>query len=385
MILEPADASGHSPLGEDHLEPLVLDPCTAGGHLDAWRKLSVSALDPNPFFGPDFLIPFLENTGRSGVRLFVIRCGRTGDWLMAAPMGRRRLGLAVSAASSWATEYGPLGTPLLSVEAPQSVPAAFLALTAEKTRLPLIAFHYLPFESATARAIEDTGNWSFRRGPVSMRASHAAGPEGEAQFAKAFSGKRRKELPRLIRRLSQEGEVRFESHSGDDVPRYFESFLQLEASGWKGTRGTALLSHQNTARFAREMIAKLSASGCVRIDTISVSGKPIAMLIIMLDAGRAFSWKIAFDESYARFSPGAQITLFALERNLQDPAITCGDSLAVPGHPMIEPLWRGRLSYGTLLCARSVPGRALQMAAKYDMALEGDIRRVARKLLRRAG
>nr|WP_254170577.1 GNAT family N-acetyltransferase [Roseibium polysiphoniae] len=218
-----------------------------------------------------------------------------------------------------------------------------------------------------------------------MRASHAAGPEGEAQFAKAFSGKRRKELPRLIRRLSQEGEVRFESHSGDDVPRYFESFLQLEASGWKGTRGTALLSHQNTARFAREMIAKLSASGCVRIDTISVSGKPIAMLIIMLDAGRAFSWKIAFDESYARFSPGAQITLFALERNLQDPAITCGDSLAVPGHPMIEPLWRGRLSYGTLLCARSVPGRALQMAAKYDMALEGDIRRVARKLLRRAG
>ncbi|MEP1881942.1 MAG: GNAT family N-acetyltransferase, partial [Roseibium sp.] len=373
----------HSPLVEDALEPLVLDPCTVGGNLDAWRKLSTNALDPNPFFGPDFLIPFLENTGKSGVRLFVIRCGKTGDWLMAAPMGRRRLGLVVSAASSWATEYGPLGTPLLSVEAPKNVPAAFLALTAEKTRRPLIAFPYLPFESATTRAIENTGDWSFRRGPVSMRASHAAGAEGEAQFARAFSGKRRKELPRLIRRLSREGKVQLESHSGGEVPRHFEKFLQLEASGWKGTRGTALISHQNTVRFAREMIAKLAASGRVRIDTISVAGKPIAMLIIMLDSGRAFSWKIAFDETYARFSPGAQITLFALERNLQDPGITGGDSLAVPGHPMIEPLWRGRLSYGTLLCAYSAPGHALQMAAKYDMALEGGMRKVARKLLRR--
>ncbi|WP_153771432.1 GNAT family N-acetyltransferase [Labrenzia sp. CE80] len=385
MIHEPADASGHGPLAEGSLEPLILDPSTAGCDLDAWRKLSANALDPNPFFGPDFLIPFLENTGKSGVRLFVIRCGKTGDWLMAAPMGRRRLGLAVSAASSWATEYGPLGTPLLSSSAPQGVPAAFLALTAERARLPLIAFPYLPFESATARAIEATGNWSFQRGPVSMRASHSAGPEGEAQFAKAFSGKRRKELPRLIRRLSQEGEVKLESFSTGEVPHHFERFLQLEASGWKGTRGTALLSHQNTARFAREMIAKFAASGGVRIDTVSVAEKPIAMLIIILDAGRAFSWKIAFDESYARFSPGAQITLFALERNLQEPGITGGDSLAVPGHPMIEPLWRGRLSYGTLLCARSVPGRALQIAAKYDLALEGDIRRVARKLLRRAG
>ncbi len=367
------------------LQALLLDPLAAQNHLKSWHELASRSLDPNPFFAPDFLIPYMDNMGHSGLQLCVIRETESQDWLMAAPMARRKQGLAVPAATSWATEYGPLGIPLLAPDAPAGTVPAFLSLAARSARLPLIAFPYMPLDSDTAEAIRSAEGWTVHCGQEAYRAAHDSGEEGERQFAKAYSGKRRKELPRLIRRLSALGEVQFASHSGKDSPHHFENFLQLEASGWKGKNGTALLSTHQTAAFAREMVSKRATYNGVRIDSITVSGHPIAMLVLLSEAGRIFSWKIAFDEEYGRYSPGAQITLFAFEQSLSDPSISGGDSLAIPGHPMIEPLWRGRMRYGTLLCSRSGSGRMLQEAATLDLALNQNLRRFARKLLRRKG
>ncbi|WP_417670079.1 GNAT family N-acetyltransferase [Roseibium sp.] len=362
----------------------VLDPLNAGDCLEKWQELAKNALEPNPFFGPDFLIPFLDEMGRRNVRLLAVSSATSGDWLLAAPVAPRKVGLTIPAATAWATEFGPLGAPLLAPGAPPFAVPTFLNLITRTTGLPLAAFPYIPLDGPAAAALGSAAGWRTISANEASRASHASGNEGEAQFAKAFSGKRRKELPRLIRRLSAQGEVKFESHRHDEAIRQFENFLQLEASGWKGKRGTALLSHHNSATFARQMISQRAAVDAVRLDAISVAERPIAMLVVLLEAGRAFSWKIAYDEAYARFSPGAQLTLFAFERNLRDPAISGADSLAVPGHPMIEPLWRGRMRYGTLLCAKSAPGRVMQTLGAKDLTLEQDLRRFARKILRRA-
>ncbi|WP_346892517.1 GNAT family N-acetyltransferase [uncultured Roseibium sp.] len=363
------------------LEPIVIDPVRPDDQLDAWRALAETAADPNPFFGPDFLIPFLEDMGPAHVRLCAIRDRRTGRWMMAAPMGRRRLGLGIPAATAWATEYGPLGTPLLDRTAPAETGQRFLELATRAVGLPLVAFPYLPLECAATQALEAT-SWQTREAHPEARAGHDGGVEGEKQFSKAFSGKRRKELPRLVRRLSEQGEVHLESFRKDDAVRLFETFMELEASGWKGKKKTALLNDPASTKFARRMIAARAKSDGVRIDSFSVDGKAIAVLVILLEGDHAFSWKIAFDEDYAHFSPGSQIALYALEKNLQDKQLKGADSLAVPGHRMIEPLWRGRIRYATLLCAASPAGRLLQLAGHLDLSLERDLRRLARRLLR---
>ena len=84
--------------------------------------------------------------------------------------------------------------------------------------------------------------------------------------------------------------------------------------------------------------------------------------------------KIGFDEAFARYSPGAQLALQALKTNLAIPGFRVADSLAIPGHSMIEPLWRGRLETGTLLYADGLK----RVLCKTDLRLEQTLRKAAR-------
>lgn len=369
----------------DTLEALVLDPLASNIDIPAWRHLAETASDANPFFGPEFLVPFLKNMASHPVKLIVIRHTQTGEWLIAAPVGSRRLGFAVPAATIWTTEYAPLGTPLLASCTPKSAITLFLEHAAKETGSPLIAIPYLPMDTTIAAQLLTVENgWKWKLAHEANRAGHSHGVKGEEQFAESYSGKRRKEFKRLMRRLSDEGEVRFDSLTGQDAIVAFDAFLELEAAGWKGRKETALKSEPDTLAFSQNMIAARARTNGVRIDSLNLSGKPVAMLVLLREGHTIFSWKIAFDESYARYSPGGQLALYAMQTNLKDPDIWAADSLAVPGHSMIEPLWRGRIRTATLLLAKSAAGRMLLSAAQTDTDLEQGAKAFARKLLKRS-
>ncbi|ADZ68607.1 GNAT family N-acetyltransferase [Polymorphum gilvum] len=364
-------------------ETLVVDPKDCVGDQSDWRRLAATALESNPFFGPDFLSPFLTHVGPSSVRLCVVRETAGGPWLIAAPVGRRRAGLVVPTATVWASEYGPLGAPLVAPGAPPQAVAAFLDLAAGAGGTPLVTIPYLPTEGAAARALATVADWHPVFDDPQERAAHDAGEQGQRQLLEAMTAKRRKELSRLSRRLADRGATRLVSHRGEAAADVFERFLVLEHAGWKGAHATSLLSDPATAAFARQMIAARAQAGSLRIDALMLDDRPLAMLVMLLEGARAFSWKIAYDEAFARFSPGQRVALFALETNLREPGLAGGDSLAVPGHPMISPLWRGRMVYATGLFARSPAGRLIRLAARLDLHAERQARRLARRLLRR--
>jgi hypothetical protein len=48
-------------------------------------------------------------------------------------------------------------------------------------------------------------------------------------------------------------------------------------------------------------------------------------------------------------SPGVQLTLDLTRHLCADPAIAMADSTASPDHPMINPIWRGRIAIGDVL------------------------------------
>jgi hypothetical protein len=64
---------------------------------------------------------------------------------------------------------------------------------------------------------------------------------------------------------------------------------------------------------------------------------------------RAFFFKLGIDESFARYSPGVQLTLDLTRHLCADPAIASADSTASADHPMINPIWRGRFAIGDVL------------------------------------
>ncbi|MDQ2955080.1 MAG: GNAT family N-acetyltransferase, partial [Pseudomonadota bacterium] len=75
-----------------------------------------------------------------------------------------------------------------------------------------------------------------------------------------------------------------------------------------------------------------------------VDARPVAASIVLRSGATAWNWKIAYDENYARFSPGVQLTLDLTDSFLADESITRIDSCATAGHPMIDHLWRERLA-----------------------------------------
>ena len=94
-----------------------------------------------------------------------------------------------------------------------------------------------------------------------------------------------------------------------------------------------------TEAFFRDALAGAQARGRLQIVALDLDGTPIAMLVNFITAPGAYSYKTAFDEAYARFSPGMLLQLENLAL-LERGDVHWADSCAVEGHPMIERLWR---------------------------------------------
>lgn len=77
--------------------------------------------------------------------------------------------------------------------------------------------------------------------------------------------------------------------------------------------------------------------------------------------GGAYFWKTAYDEDFASLSPGALLTMDMTDRLLADRSVAFVDSCAIPNHPMIDHMWRGRLRVGDVMLAIA-PDRPLAFA-----------------------
>ncbi|NRG16973.1 GNAT family N-acetyltransferase [Rhizobiales bacterium] len=367
-------------------ETLALDPGEAAHHRAAWAALADSAVSPNPFFGPDFLLPYLDGMANRPARLHVLKRTSDGAFLAAAPFARRRFGLVSLVLSAEAGDYGPLGTPLVSPQCPQDEFGLWLEAIANTAKTELLVFPYLRSDDAAARLLKEAAGasgWTIEECEKEERAGHGTGEAGEAQ-AKGIAKTRRKELDRQFRRLSDMDETHFESiESPDSVIRAFKTFLTLEASGWKGRQGTALNATPERARFAREFVEKTARNGNIRIDALFHGGEAIAMLVLVRSGSRIFAWKIAYDETFARYSPGAQLARMSMRANLESSEIEEADSLAIPGHSMIAPLWRGTVPYSTTVIHKGAVATLRAKLLRRDIAARKALKLKAKAILKR--
>ena len=113
----------------------------------------------------------------------------------------------------------------------------------------------------------------------------------------------------------------------------------------------------------RDALSGAYARGQLDISALRIDGRAIAMLVQLIGIGAGgqragFSFKTAFDEAYARFSPGVLLQRENLslvgERNL-----AWVDSCAAQDHPMIDSLWRERRTIVSL--SMPLPGATNRM------------------------
>ncbi|MET4274894.1 MULTISPECIES: GNAT family N-acetyltransferase [unclassified Bradyrhizobium] len=317
-----------------------------------WRALAQRAIESNGYYLPGWELA-VSATAR----------GRTDASALPAYDGSRLIGLmpVISLWRAWkiplpalvsAHPYGTLCSPLIDRDAPIEA-AARLLQQARAAGAHALVLKDVALEGAAMTAVNQVLNRDGLKPRLLSsysRASLDATQDGEALLRDALGTKKVKELRRQRHRLEEHGAVVFDvAHSPDEIGPALETFLRLEASGWKGKRGTALVQHAGDATFIRRAVPALAETAQCEIVTLRAGATPVAAGIVLRHQDRAFFFKLGIDERFARYSPGVQLTLELTRRLCADPAIASADSTASADHPMINPIWRGRFAVGDVL------------------------------------
>ncbi|NVD43123.1 GNAT family N-acetyltransferase [Ensifer sp. HO-A22] len=363
---------GLAPMGHSHPQAehmlavgrpgrhLSIYPAKAGyelqGELDF---LSNRALEPNVFFTGRFLAPAMPRLEERVIRLAIIRDNneRRSRMRFLMPFSIEKPGFSIGAPiiRAWSNPFGPLGVPLLDAEdAAETIDNLFEALTNPSASLPPVLvlpdvrlkgkFAQLARAVAIGRNLPLTVTDTFSR---PMLESLLDGP---TYLKKAISPAHFRELRRQWNQLEKLGKLAYSvARQPSEIRIRMEEFLALEASGWKGRERSAMVLDRFRAAFAREAITNLSEADSVRIHTLDLDGKAIASMVVFLMSGEAYTWKTAYNEHYAKYSPGKLLLAELTEWHLDDANIARSDSCAVPDHPIMSRFWQQREEMGTLV------------------------------------
>jgi hypothetical protein len=228
------------------------------------------------------------------------------------------------------------------------------ALSKPETNLPgILVLPDLRLDGPVAsllRAVAMSRNLSIAVTDEAQRPFLESTLDADEYLAKSVSNKHRHEMRRQWRRLSEHGEVTYMvARQPEEIRYHLEEFLTLEDSGWKGRRKSAMVADRYRAAFAREAINSLAETDSVRIHSLALDGEAIASMIVFVIAGDAWTWKTAYNETYARYSPGKLLVDRLTEWHLDDLNIRRTDSCAVPDHPVMSRMWTERERMGTMI------------------------------------
>jgi CelD/BcsL family acetyltransferase involved in cellulose biosynthesis len=357
---------------------------------DPWRQLAARAVEPNVFYAPDFALAAAPVLGREVEAILVWSVERRLLGLLPFRRSSRRYGMKLPLLVGWTHPFAPLGAPLVDREATAEVAAAFSGHIAGDAALPkLLLLPLLPDAGPVARALrtasEQYGGAQAAFGPH-RRAALDLATDRPRDLDEVIGAKRMREARRLRRRLGETGRVEFAvARSASDVAQALQRFLALESQGWKGAAGTALIQSAAHRGFAEIALDALAHRGEATIAELRLDARVVAGIIMLRSAGRAWSWKMAYDEGMARFSPGLQAMTEVTAALLADETIEFADSCAVPDHPLMDHLWRDRLAMADLMIGLS-PGANLARARRLEtmrrdaIAMARNIRGALRRL-----
>ncbi len=272
---------------------------------DEWEDLAVR-IGASPFARPGWIEPWWTAFG-SG-EPFIVTLRHDGELAAVLPLGSR-LGLLRSCSN--------IHSPLFEGVAaePDDLRAAIAAAVGESgAGLILSRVDAAGPLAAAARAAAELG--AGRLLELGSAPSLYVDPaETWEEYEAKLGRSRRKELRRNRRRLSEQGELEIEVEITDVG---FERFLELEASGWKASQGTAIRQSPHLSSFYRQATAWASEKGLLNLVFLRLDGRPLAAELTIDDGRRRYPLKVGFAEELRRYSPGMILAVDEIRRAIED-------------------------------------------------------------------
>lgn len=374
---------------------ILADASALKAHIPAWEKLVDAALEPNVFYEPWMLLPALRAFSVDKNLQFALifhadparplgpplLCGFFPLEIRSSYQGLGKK-LPIRTMSLWRHPFCYVCTPLVRADFHRECLDAFFDWLATGSHgCPLMEFGFIngdgPFhqllvdyfyENAKLTCVTDCFTRALLRPSV----------DAEQYLRSALPGIKRKDLRRLEKRLAETGRLEYLALAPDgDVGAWIDEFLQLEALSWKGQAGRALASNEMEREFFVTTATEAFQRGKLMMLALYLNGVAIAHKCNFLAGHGSFAFKIAFDEEYARFSPGILLELENIRLLHARKEMHWMDSCADPDRIMINRLWPDRRTIPTIVVGTGLSPGDLVVAA---IPL---LRWVNRKLLRR--
>ena len=284
----------------------------------------------------------------------------------------RRFGFLPAFLAAPPYEYAFVSMPVIDPHYAGVVMPAFFDAIAKSDRLPnVIELKMLDGDAEAFRPMMT----ALGSRPM-LKLSERARPFLNGATDRKRSGSTAKKLRQDWNRLAALGAVEVvNERTPDDTRDAFEVFLKMESQSWKGENGTALLSSEEDAAFARRWIGALAAQGGASVALLTVNGKPVAAQVLLYSGTMAYTWKTAFDAEFAKFSPGA-LLIDKVSDALFASGVTQIESCSPAGSFMAQ-LWTGRRNTVDLLVdvgARKSLSFMTAAAAERGYAFARDLR-----------
>jgi CelD/BcsL family acetyltransferase involved in cellulose biosynthesis len=273
-----------------------------------WDALADGHVDP--FMRREWLQPWLRAFARpQECELCLVR--RDGQLVAGAPL--LRSGGRLEAMAN-------LHTPVFRPMARDAAAHDALAAAIGDAGAGALTLGPLPDdEAATARLIgaaRRAGRLVAVEARYDSPLADTSGGDYEAYRRTRGSGWR--SLERKARRAARERAVELRLLcTGDDGLEFFEDGLRLEASGWKGNAGTAMLCIPHIARFYREMCTGFAHRGELALSGMWFDGAMVAFDLALHFGGRYWGLKSAYHESERKYSPGLLLARASVEKAFQ--------------------------------------------------------------------
>ena len=321
--------------------------------LVAWSALAARAVEPNPFFEPETLVPAARHL-QGGSEFEVAVASEAGRFTALIPLAHStRRPFPYPFLTTKLRRIHESGAPLLDPELGAEGFAAILEHLARRKTLRRARILFLPalteegssFELLT-RAIRLAGmprviTDVYERGFFYRRA--------ERGLEDHLSLNMRKNLRRTRRRLAEHvgATPTLEDWSTDASAG--ERFVELEAAGYKGRAGIAVASRPPEKEYFLESYRSFAEKGRARTLALVADDTLLALYIWFSSGPGVFAVKTTYDEAYARFRPGTMLTLAQMEFFSSGTDALWLDSCASRNNQLLLDLYPDRCRTASLL------------------------------------
>ncbi len=123
----------------------------------------------------------------------------------------------------------------------------------------------------------------------------------------------KKEVRRKLKILQKEGEIRYDFNKTEKEPVDLQHFYELEDKGWKGASGSSILKRPHLYKLYQNLSRIHCPNIVLRNFNMYLNDRLISSSICFETRNGLYVFKIAYDESYHKSSPGLLLRLYELE------------------------------------------------------------------------